>query len=214
MANRVAGVTEKLLDCAREEFLKHGFINASMRTISENAGTTPRSIYTRYQDKEGLFNALVADAWAGYIEMFVAGQEEYLTMPPEEQRKLFHDESQEENYQDMVASVIGYIYDHFTAFKLIINCSEGTGYAAAIDELTEIEVANTLRFIANTGNDALTSGRASRKLIHMLCSAYIAGMFEIVRHDMDRQEALQYVTQMREFFEQGWDHLFHPDKRK
>ena len=52
MANRVEGVTEKLLECAMQEFLENGYNGASMRTIAENAGTTPRSIYTRYEDKE------------------------------------------------------------------------------------------------------------------------------------------------------------------
>ena len=53
MANRIEGVTERLLQSAMEEFLTNGYAGASMRTIAENAGTTPRSIYTRYGDKEG-----------------------------------------------------------------------------------------------------------------------------------------------------------------
>ncbi|WP_347496318.1 TetR/AcrR family transcriptional regulator [Ruminococcus flavefaciens] len=50
MANRTPGVTEKLLEYAMHEFLTNGYNGASMRTIAENAGTTPRAIYTRYQN--------------------------------------------------------------------------------------------------------------------------------------------------------------------
>ena len=62
MANRTPGVTEKLLECAMQEFLANSYNGASMRTIAENAGTTPRAIYTRHEDKEGLFCALVEDS--------------------------------------------------------------------------------------------------------------------------------------------------------
>ena len=38
MAKRVAGVTEKLMECAKEEFLANGYENASLRVIAEKAG--------------------------------------------------------------------------------------------------------------------------------------------------------------------------------
>ena len=37
MAKRVAGVTEKLMECAKEEFLANGYENASLRIIAEKA---------------------------------------------------------------------------------------------------------------------------------------------------------------------------------
>ena len=42
MANRIEGVTEKLLEQAMKEFLDKGYTGASLRTIAENAGTTTR----------------------------------------------------------------------------------------------------------------------------------------------------------------------------
>ena len=61
MANRTPGVTEKLTEQAMQEFLANGYRNASLRTIAENASTSPRAVYTRYGDKEGLFAALVSE---------------------------------------------------------------------------------------------------------------------------------------------------------
>lgn len=213
MANRIEGVTEKLLECAKQEFLQNGFNNASLRTIAEKAGTTPRSIYTRYEDKQGLFAALVDDTWEGYKGILVTGHEDYLTKPEEEQKKLFHDESFEADYNKAMWYVIDYIYDRYDAFKLIVNCSEGTRYADYVDCLSEIEAKGIIRFIENTNNDAISSGRASLSLIHMLCSAHVSGMFEIIRHDMAREEATAYLLQLREFFEQGWDHIFNPKSK-
>ena len=54
MAKRVAGVTEKLMECAKEEFLANGYENASLRIIAEKAGSSKGAIYIRYPDKESL----------------------------------------------------------------------------------------------------------------------------------------------------------------
>ena len=55
MAKRVEGVTERLLECAKEEFLKNGYENASLRVIAEKAGSSKGAIYIRYPDKESLY---------------------------------------------------------------------------------------------------------------------------------------------------------------
>ena len=40
MAKQIEGVSEKIEKCAREEFLKNGYTDASLRTIASEAGTT------------------------------------------------------------------------------------------------------------------------------------------------------------------------------
>lgn len=68
MAKQIEGVSEKIEKCAREEFLKNGYTDASLRTIASEAGTTTGSIYSRYGDKEGLFSAIVEPAANEFIE--------------------------------------------------------------------------------------------------------------------------------------------------
>ena len=48
MAKRVEGVTEKLLESAKKEFLKSGYENASLQVIAEKAGSSKGAIYIRY----------------------------------------------------------------------------------------------------------------------------------------------------------------------
>ena len=57
---RIAGVAERLLECARSEFLDKGFQAASIREIAKKAETSARAVYTRFPYKEGLFDALVS----------------------------------------------------------------------------------------------------------------------------------------------------------
>ena len=57
MAKQKPGVYDRVLECAKDEFLSKGFLDASLRAIAQEAGTSTGSIYTRFGDKEGLFRA-------------------------------------------------------------------------------------------------------------------------------------------------------------
>ncbi len=117
-----------------QEFCRHGYMGASLRTISENAGTTPRSIYTRYGDKEGLFSALVS-ACAGTLKDLIGNyMEGYAARPADEQKMLFHDEKFDAEYQGYIRAIMDYIYDNRDVVKLLVCGSEGSKYAGFVDE--------------------------------------------------------------------------------
>lgn len=71
MRRETAGVTESLLQAAKEEFFTYGFHDASMRRISAACGVSTNSIYTRFGDKSGLFTAIVQEAADGLMEMYM-----------------------------------------------------------------------------------------------------------------------------------------------
>ncbi|MFR1479912.1 MAG: helix-turn-helix domain-containing protein [Hydrogeniiclostridium mannosilyticum] len=52
MAKRIAGVTEKLMEAAKQEFLKNGYERASLQAIAERLAPAKGAIYIRYPDKE------------------------------------------------------------------------------------------------------------------------------------------------------------------
>ena len=62
MAKQIEGVSERILACAKEEFLEKGFSEASLRSIAAKADTTTGSIYSRYGGKEELFGEIVEPA--------------------------------------------------------------------------------------------------------------------------------------------------------
>lgn len=210
MANRTPGVTEKLLEYAMQEFLANGYNGASMRTIAENAGTTPRAIYTRYEDKEGLFCALVEDSANELKDFFEKHMQAYSQRPVEEQKELFHDEDFDLEHKGYMQSIIDLMYDRYNEFKLLICCADGTRYADFTEQIAELDEKYTLKYIADTGNDVISSGRAGTRLIHLLCSSYVYGFFEIIRHDMSKEQAQVHISQLQDFFSHGWDKLFNP----
>lgn len=76
MAKQIEGVYENIIACATKEFLNKGYADASLRTIATEAHTTTGSIYTRFGDKEGLFEAIVGKQYDKIIEMYKAAQDE------------------------------------------------------------------------------------------------------------------------------------------
>lgn len=99
--------------------------------------------------------------------------------------------------------MIDIIYDNFDAFKLIVCRSAGSGYEYYIDKMIDVETKNIVRF--NEAGIKMNDVRAD--LSHMLASAMFYGIFEVVAHDLPREEARGYIKQVQDFFNAGWDKL-------
>ena len=80
MAKADPSIDPRILASARAEFLEKGFEKASLKDICENALVTTGALYKRYQSKEDLFHALVADTVKAMSEVV----EEKCAVRPEE----------------------------------------------------------------------------------------------------------------------------------
>ena len=199
MAKRVEGRSDRLLECAMAEFMEMGYQEASLRVIAAKADTTTGSIYTRFHDKDGLFHALVDATIDELILWMREGNESFADRPIREQR-----ETALTYKPEMWEQLVDFIYAHWEAFRLLARCTDIGCYEDMLNRMIDIEVTYTRRFLEATGNDALESGRLTPMLLHMLSNAYYSGLFEIVRHDMAKDDAMSYVRQLRRFFTQGW----------
>ena len=202
MAKRVEGRSDRLLECAREEFMEMGYQEASLRVISAKADTTTGSIYTRFGDKEGLFHALVDDTISELLTWFRDGQQEFAKKPSAEQA------GEAFTYRpDLWDQLVDFIYARWDVFRLLVRCNDIGCYDDMLHEIIEIETEYTYRFIEATGNDAVSSGKLSSMMIHILSDAFYSGLFEVVRHEMSQEEAHRYIRQLRRFFVHGWSDL-------
>ena len=175
-----------ILECAKEEFMEKGFEGASMRAIAERAGYTTGMLYG-------------ADRLFGY---FSGAEDAFAAFPADRQYREMHSYVGEK-----VDVMMDIIYDNFDAFKLIVCKSAGSGYEYYIDQMIEIETKNTMRFIRALNEAGIPINEVRADLSHMLSSAMFNGIFEVVAHDLPREEAKHYVVQVEEFFNAGWDKL-------
>ena len=130
---RIAGVSERLLECAKSEFLDKGFQAASIREIAKKAETSARAVYTRFSNKEGLFDAIVSPVTDGLIELYQNYAEQFWS------KDIRVEGADAISFDDtaIYVDMIDYIYDHKDEFLLIQTSLEGTRHTALIEDLTE-----------------------------------------------------------------------------
>ncbi|WP_281654516.1 TetR/AcrR family transcriptional regulator [Eggerthella sinensis] len=202
---RIEGVTEKLVSAARDEFFEKGYEGASLRAIAERAGSSKGAIYVRYPDKEALYAAVVDPVVDELCAFFQTELDEFSSLPADTQQTIMND------YADRgIDAMIDYIYDHAAEFKILI-ATGGARYDAFMHRIVELNSASTYRYIGVIGSDAVTAGRLTPELMHMISSACFSGIFEVVAHDMTREEAKAYVERLCTFFRAGWQAIFDPE---
>lgn len=207
MAKRIEGVTEKLLECAKEEFLANGYENTSLRIIAEKAGYTKGVIYIRYPDKESLYRALVEPVADGLCNYLKNALESFKALPGEVQK------ANERSYADEgFQKFFGYIYENFDIFKILLMSGETKVYQEFLHRLVEIDTDCTTKFIEQTNNDAFSSGRLTPELAHILSYAFYSGLFEIVIHNMPQERASEHIGKLRKFYNTGWKTIFEGDE--
>lgn len=203
MAKQIEGVYEKVYECAKKEFLCKGFKDASLRKIAQEAGTSTGSIYTRFCNKEGLFHAIVNPVVDELKEWFLDTQETFHKKDADFQKKNMP------QYSGLEAEAfVVFIYEHYDQFKLLLEGAEGTEFSDFLSQLVTIEMEYTVKYMNATKDAALKNGTVTDDFIHIVTSAYFSGIFEIVRHDMKREDGMLYARQLREFYYAGFAKIY------
>ena len=162
---RIEGVTERLLAAAREEFLEKGYEAASLRAIAERAGSSKGAIYVRYADKEALYAAVVDPVIEELCLFFTEEFDGFGKLPADVQQSTMND------YADQgIGLMMDYIYDHLAEFEILVT-NGGERYDEFMHRVVELNSATTYRYIEAVGSDAVTAGRLTPELMHMISSA-------------------------------------------
>ena len=205
MAKQKVGVYDRVLECAKEEFLSRGFLDASLRTIAQEAETSTGSIYTRFGDKEGLFRALAEPVVDEFKAMFRKVQEDFHQFPEEEQRAEMGQYTA--RHQE---DLLDYIYDHFDVFRLLLDGAHGTRFSRFLDELVDIEVEYTYRYMEAAGCPARLGDALTEQLLHIVTTSRFESIFEVIRHGMSREEAREYIRLLSRYHRTGFFAVFGP----
>jgi len=203
MAKQIAGVYERVMECAKTEFLEKGYVDASLREIAKAAGTSTGSIYTRFHDKEGLFQALVEPVLKEMKEMYQTIEENFHQIDREQQKLMMKAYSGEGMHR-----LLDFMYVHFDEFCLLLDASYGTRFQNFVDELVDIEVEYTYRYMEVIQCKKVESGRVPAEFLHITISGYLSAIFEVVRHRMEKEEALRYVDLLQKYHMAGFQSIY------
>ena len=199
MAKQIEGVYERILECAKKEFLEKGYTDASLRTIAAEAETSTNSIYVRFKDKEGLFAAIVEPVSEEFISRCLDVQETFHGFDSETQRREVGQYS-----SNAMLDIVDYIYEHFDEFRLLLDSSHGTKFHDFVNRLVSMEEEYTWKWIEATGSRLEPEGELTTEFYHMMVTAYFEGVFEVVRHGMGVDDAKKYVAMMGKYHHAGF----------
>ena len=190
---------ENIQKAALTEFSEKGFLGASLRQIVKNAGVTTGAFYGYFSSKEALSAPIVEPHAAALMVRFMEAQTTFAELPEVEQTAHMGEES-----GAYVRWMVDYICQHREPVKLLLCRAEGTSYEHFVHNMVEVEVEYTLRYMEVLRRLGRDVPELSRSLCHIIASGMFNGLFEIVVHDMPREQALRDVEQFRGFYTGGW----------
>ena len=190
---------ENIQKAALTEFSEKGFLGASLRQIVKNAGVTTGAFYGYFSSKEALFASIVEPHAAALMGRFMKAQITFAELPEAEQAAHMGEES-----GTYVRWMVDYICEHREPVKLLLCRAEGTSYEHFVHNMVEVEVEYTLRYMEVLRRLGREVPALNRSLCHIIASGMFSGLFEIVVHDMPREQALRDAEQFRSFYTGGW----------
>ena len=205
MEERSPATMERIQQAALEEFSEKGFLGASLRQIVKNAGVTTGAFYGYFSSKEALFASLVEPHAAALMGRFMEAQTSFADLAEEEQPKHMGEAS-----GDYVDWMVDYICQHREPVKLLLCRAEGTSYEHFVHNMVDVEVEYTLKYMDVLRRLGKEIPELNRSLCHIIASGMFNGLFEIVIHDMPREQARRDITQFRTFYTAGWTKLMSP----
>lgn len=189
----------KVLAAAREEFMKYGFENASMRRIGERCGMSAAGLYRHCRDKQDLFSMIVEPSIQKINDWLDAHIKRSIQTMEADEIDLWKDSE-----IDMMRDLI---YPNMEEYRLLLTKAQGSPYENFLHDLTEQHQNKMMEFIPLLYERGYVAKRIDAKELHLLLSAYTMAMFEPVVHGYSLEDAYRCLETLEAFFLPGWKQL-------
>ncbi|MDY0288527.1 MAG: helix-turn-helix domain-containing protein [Sphaerochaeta sp.] len=189
-----------ILTHAKAEFLALGFERASLRTIATKAGVTTGAVYRHFNNKQDLFDALVAPIRNDVLLRFQCETEAYINRLAEEGlAPMWNREESQWNMREFIL----YIYAHFDEFRLLFLASPPVA-EDFFHALVSMEVDCSYRYFTAAKQQGYSCKVPDKKEIHLIANAQFSILVELVSHDIPKEDGLRYAATLERFFMAGW----------
>lgn len=181
----------------KEEFLNCGYEKASLNRVSARVGITTAGLYRHFHSKEDMFHYLVKETLKDFRDLTSGAASQMVT---------------EEGYDpfdsDWAENWVDFIYSHYEGIRLLVCCSKGSRFESFEDDLIEMECEGNKAYAAARYKAGTMSRDVTDMQWHTLATAYVHLIFETVRHDMTRDEALEHLRFVGDLLYPGWKRIF------
>ena len=188
---------EKLLACAKKEFLEKGYTKASLRTISAAAGMTTGAVYFFCKDKDGLFGAVVAEPLQRIKDVIAQHFSEDL------EADVTQFQHTEGDHDAFAQEMISLLYADRDAILILLEKAAGSSYEGIVDRFIEmIEKHN--QALAERYASAFPGKRVNLYMLHWLSHVEINAYVHLITHEADPEKALKEIRPVMDMLVEGW----------
>lgn len=191
---------ERIKQCAREEFLAKGFQKANLRDIAKKAQVTTGALYRHFTNKEDLFSEIVKEVYESTILLLKSGDE------AADIRERMKDNTFEKGLERM-RPFLDFIYRNMAEFKLLLLHAKGSKREDFMDRLVEIYTDSNMEFIRKAYEAQIAKIMPGRFPVYCLTRGFLTAVFEVVIHDISREDSEEYFKAIGLFQFYGWNGL-------
>ena len=197
MPQRIIGVSKRLIEVAKKEFLEKGFEGASIRTIAHEAETSPRAVYTRFENKEDLFAAVVEPVYSDFMKMF------------KDDKIIYWEKARQRDFstkpEDFYLRYLNYVYAHKEQFELILQKSKGTRFEHFTQNLCEIDLTELNKQLPDILEDfkKFQNDKSTQLFLSTITYSFYNALFAPLIEGVELDVAKSYITKLTQFYNDG-----------
>ena len=197
MPQRIIGVSKRLIEVAKKEFLEKGFEGASIRTIACEAETSPRSVYTRFENKEELFAAVVEPVYSDFMKMF------------KDDKIIYWEKARQRDFstkpENFYLRYLDYAYAHKEQFVLILQKSKGTRFEHFTQNLCEIDLTELNKQLPEILEKfkKFQKDVSTQLFLNTITYSFYNALFAPLIEGVELDVAKSYITKLTQFYNDG-----------
>ena len=192
------GTRELLIESAKKEFLEKGYNKASLRSICADAGVTTGALYFFFENKADLFSAIVDPPLNGLKKILT----EHFREDVENMKALDTLEGLDMDHSEISDRIVGYIYDNYDSFMLLLTASENTVYENVVDEIVEMVEGSIPPMMA-----AMHGYTYDEYMSHWMAHISIDAFIHVIKHEKNVKKAKQRLAGILNYLVMGWVQL-------
>ena len=201
MAVRDTSIDPRLIQSAREEFKKNGFIKADLKTICDNARVTTGAVYKRYKGKEELFGAVVKET-ADILDSFVSLRSD-LDFSTMTDKQVYDTWVMDEKF---MLDLFKMLWKIRIDFVLLLEQSAGTCYENYGHKFALRMTDAYMQYYQEAKNRGMAKAEISKTEMHVLCTSFWNAIYEPFVHKMSWKEIEEHCKVMCRFYD--WTKAF------
>ncbi len=201
MQTKKTNIRKTILKVARKSFFEYGYRRTSMRTIAKEANVTLSNIYNYFKNKDEILEVILQPVLRDMEQIFSRYKDPYYITNNWVEAD---DVSEMDEFKDYVKFIIIYQKE----FDLLLHNCSGSKYENIkdyfIDRYTESS-RNYLQLMKDKYPHV--NKEISDFFLHTVAAWWIQIVSEIISHNLNEEEILQFLKEYMTFGTGGWQRL-------